>query len=59
MRQLNSTDKEILKKIKELQLFVCDRVNDVSDIQQGQVLIDNIQFIHLVWRKGSILGEKS
>ena len=55
-RKLNKVDEEIRNKIKELQLFVAQNLNDVSDISMGQNLINDIQILHHIWTKdkGSI-----
>jgi len=50
-RPLNEVDKEIEAKIKELQLFVVERQNTVSDIDMGQRLITDIQIIRHIWTK--------
>lgn len=53
MRQLNNADQEVLDKIKELQLFVNKRLvaGHLSDLNKGQLLINDIQTIHYIWRK--------
>ena len=54
-RALNTADTEILNKIKELQLFVNEKMinNEVSNISKSQILINDIQMLHLIWRSQS------
>ena len=51
-RELNEADKEILDKIKELQLFVAESIcyDHLSDMNKAQILINDIQTIHFIWR---------
>lgn len=53
MRKLNEADKAVKDKIKELQLFVNDelRAGNLSDLDMGQRLINDIQIIHHIWTK--------
>ena len=54
-RELNEADLEILHEIKRLQTFVNTKMrrNEVSDMSKSQLLINDIQIIHLIWRTGN------
>ena len=58
MRTLNTPEQEVADKIRELQLFVNDRLIDgrLPEINMGQCLIDDIQLLRHIWTKdkGSI-----
>ncbi len=53
MREMSDADIEIRHKIKELQLFVNDKMvkGEVSDMKRTQCLIDDIQLINHIWQK--------
>ena len=53
MRPLNSDDTEVKEKIKELQLFVADKLNNgsLSNIERGQLLVNDIQLLRHIWIK--------
>ena len=53
MRTLNGADQEVSDKIYELQLFVNEKLKrgELSDMNMGQRLIDDIQLLRHIWKK--------
>jgi len=51
MRSLNFAENEINEKLEEVQKFVAFRLENISDINRGQRLVNDIQLLRHIWTK--------